>query len=79
MTGRDLIIYILENDLENEPIYKNGRLTGFINEIEAAIMFDVGLPTIRTWVELGILPGIKIGDTIYIPAKAKLKARKEQK
>ena len=30
MTGRELIVYILENGLENEPIFKNGKPIGFI-------------------------------------------------
>ena len=40
MTGRDLIMYILSNGLENEPIYENGKILGFMNEMEAAIKFD---------------------------------------
>ena len=39
MTGRDLIIYILENNLENEPVYKDGRLLGFLTVTEAAVEF----------------------------------------
>ena len=68
MTGRDLIIYILQNGLEDEPIFEDGRLLGFMTEMEAAIKYEVGCPTIRVWIDMGFLKGFKIGNTIYIPA-----------
>ena len=40
------------------------------SEMEAAIKFDVGAATIRAWVGMNMLPSIKIGDVIYIPANA---------
>ena len=70
MTGRDFIIYIMENGLEDEPLYKDGKLLGFMNELEAAVKFNVSTATILTWVELGMLDGVKIGKVIYIPSKA---------
>lgn len=70
MTGRDLIIYILQNNLEDEPIFKDGKLIGFMTEVEAAMKFDVGCATIRAWVGLGFLKGFKIGDVLYIPANS---------
>lgn len=68
MTGRDLIIYILENNLEDSPVFNDGRFLGFITEDEAAAKFYVGINTIRLWVELGYINGVKIGDVLYIPA-----------
>lgn len=70
MTGRDLIIYILANGLEDEPLYKDGNILGFMNELEAAVKFNVSTATIRTWVELGMLDGVLIGKVLYIPSKA---------
>ncbi len=67
MTGRDLIIYILQNGLEDEPVYENGNLLGFMTAIEAAVKFEVGLNTIHVWFDVGILKGVKIGETLYIP------------
>ena len=67
MTGRELIIYILENSLDDEPIFENGKLLGFLNVHEAALKFNVGTATIELWYELGILNGLKIEDNIYIP------------
>ena len=80
MTGRDYIMYILENNLEDEEIFKDGRLLGFMTEMEAAIKFEVGLATVRGWASLGHVPSVRIGDTLYIAANAKnpmLKNRKE--
>lgn len=71
MTGRDLIIYILENGLEDEPIYQDGKLLGFLTEAEAAALFGVGPATIRVWIEREQLEAIKIADNWYIPKHAK--------
>lgn len=70
MNGRELILYILANGLENEPVFKDGRLLGFMTLGEAAIKFNVGTVTVRVWINEGMLDGIKIGDEIYIPANA---------
>ena len=70
MTGRELMIYILQNHLEDEPIFENGKIVGFINEQEAALKFGVGTATIRVWANCGMIPAIVIADRIYIPAKA---------
>lgn len=78
MTGRDLIIYILENNLENEPVLKNGTFLGFMNSTEAAIKFNVGKATIETWFKLGMLEGIQLGNELYIPANAKIKIKKQK-
>lgn len=72
MTGKDLIIYILQNNLENEPVFVNGRFIGFISVDEAAIKFGVGIETIKAWVELGYLKGTKVNDTFFIFANANL-------
>lgn len=71
MTGRDLIIYILENNLENEPVYKDGRLLGFLTVTEAAVEFGVGQSTIKALVKKGRLRGIEIGGELYIAVNEK--------
>ena len=73
MTGRELIIYILSNGLEDEPIYEDGKILGFITASEAAEKFNVGLATIKVWINEGMLDGIRIGEELYIPANADLK------
>jgi hypothetical protein len=73
MTGRDLIIYILSNGLEDRPIYENGNLLGFITPEEAAEKFNVGVPTVYIWVDLDMLDGVRIGDDLYIPFNASIR------
>lgn len=72
MTCRDLMIYILSNHLEDEPVFKDGRFVGFITAREAAEKFNVGVATIYVWVSQKRLSGIIIGDVMYIPADCKL-------
>ena len=73
MTGRDLIIYIMQNNLEDEPIIKDGKIIGFMTAVEAAEKFDVGLATINLWFEFGWLNGVKLHDEIYILRNAEIK------
>ena len=53
MTGRELILYILQNNLENEVVINQGLFVGFLNEKEAAIKFNVGIATIKAWRKRG--------------------------
>lgn len=68
MTGLDLIIYILENDLEDKPISENGRFLDFMTAAEAAQKKGVGVATIWVWIAQGKIDGVIIGDSVYIPA-----------
>lgn len=70
MTAKEWIIYILENELEDEPIFKDGKLLGFISVGEAAVKFDVGMATINFWISNGYLNSVRIGDHVFIPATA---------
>lgn len=70
MTGRDLILYILDNKLEDELVFEDGIFLGFMNEMEAAVKFGVGVSTIRAWVYKEMLSAICIGNVLYIPANA---------
>lgn len=65
MTGKELILYILQNDLENEIIVKDGIFIGFMNEEEAAIKFGVGVATIKAWYACKMLTGTNIGNRVY--------------
>ena len=73
MTGRELIIYILENHLENEQIFEDGRILGFMSVSEAALKFGVGISTICVWVRLGVIPSNMYEGNILIPVNAKLR------
>lgn len=66
MTGKELIIYILQNNLEDEPVFKDGKFMGLLTCEEAAVKFGVGSATIRTWYGVGMLDGITIDERIYI-------------
>lgn len=68
MTGRDLIIYILKNGLEDELVFKDGQFIGFITIGEAAAKMGVGISTIAVWVSQGWLDAFVIGGTVYIRA-----------
>lgn len=46
MTGRDLIVYILANHLEDEPIFKDGKFIGTLGIEEAAAKLDAGNATL---------------------------------
>ena len=65
MTGKELILYILHNNLEDTVVLQNGVFIGFMTEEEAAVKFGVGLATIQAWYQCKMLPGTKIGDSLY--------------
>lgn len=60
MTGRELIIYILQNRLEDEVIIDTESVE------EVALYYGVGVSTVRAWYEMGQIDGIKINDTLYL-------------
>ena len=67
MTCRELIMYILENGLEDEPVVKDGKFVGFMTVPEAASEYNVGAATISTWVKLGQMDASQVGNVTYIP------------
>lgn len=61
MTGRELIMFIMQNKLENTTLFE------LMSETEAAAKFDVGIATIRVWYNYGyITGGFDIGGTLYL-------------
>lgn len=73
MTGRDLIIYILKNNLEDELVYKDGRFVGFITLEEAAVKLDTGIASTSLLKSRGSINGIAIPkETILIADDSKL-------
>lgn len=71
MTGRDLIVYILQNNLENEPVFKDGTMLGFMTIEKTAEKMNVGVATVETWLSLGYLNYVQIGNLTLIPADSK--------
>lgn len=72
MTGRDLILYILSNNLEDEQIFKDGKFIGFLTPSEVAVQMDVGIPTVWAWVMQGRIEGVHVNRSLYIPANYRL-------
>ena len=68
MTGRELIMYILDNHLEDEPVFQNGTFVGYVSDVKFAEILGVGVATIHAWVLLGrVKDAIMIGDTMFVP------------
>lgn len=65
MTGRELILYILENNLENEVVIKDGIFVWLMSEEEAAVKFGVGVAQVRAWYMCQMLSGTQIGGRLY--------------
>ena len=68
MTGRDLIIYILKNGLEDELVFKDGKFIGFITISDAAAKMGVGVSTVAAWISQGKIDASIICGTIYVRA-----------
>ncbi len=73
MTGKDLIIYILENDLLDEPIVKDDKFIGVLRPAEVAVKLNVGIETVYAYIGLGKIDYVVIGGSVFIPANYKLK------
>lgn len=71
MTGKDLIIYILQSGLENTPVSENGRFLNLLTTREAAAKFNVGEATVRIWYQMRAIDGLMLGDTLFILPDAK--------
>ena len=68
MTGRELIMYILENHLEDEPVFQNGTFVGYVSDVKFAEILGVGVATVRAWIMMGrIKDAIMIGDVMFVP------------
>lgn len=70
MTGRELILYILENGLENEEVFNDGDFIGFMSIKEFAKRCGVGIETVRVWIYTGMIDAVQFNDKFYIPANA---------
>ena len=67
MTGRDLIKYILDNRLEDEPVFKNGIFVGYISVNDAALELGAGTSTIKALISLGKIDCVKTDSRYFIP------------
>lgn len=65
MTGKELILYILQNNLEDTVVLNGAIFVGFMTVEEAAVKFNVGTATVKAWYDCRMIEGTKIGDTLY--------------
>lgn len=65
MTGRDLIIYILQNQLEDTEILTDSNHM-FLTVEEAAVKYGTGIATVKAMIDQNVLKGMKIGETYLI-------------
>lgn len=79
MTGRDLIIYILQNNLEDKPVFEDGKLLNLMTLQEAALKFGVGTATVEFWFRANMIKGVVVGENIYILADSYPMSLYEQK
>lgn len=67
MKGRDLIVYILTNHLEDEDIFKDGKILTLITVEEAAIKLGMGTAGVYCLIEqLGVLDSTEINGKTYV-------------
>lgn len=78
MTGLDLVMHIIENNLINEPVFNDGKFIGFYAEEEVAKRFNVGTATIRVLVNMDKLEGIRVNNKMYVSITSILKYEREQ-
>ena len=67
MTGRELIIYILQNGLEDEQIFENNKLIAHLTVEEFAVKYGVGRATVYAWIWEHRIEPLLIGTRYYIP------------
>lgn len=78
MTGRGLIIYILANHLEDEPVITDNAVIGFYTPTEFAVLRNVGISTVDAWAKMGKIDTVKYGDSYLIPFTSLLKSEEER-
>lgn len=71
MTGKELILYILENDLENVELFSDDFSPLLIRADRMALKWECGEATIKVLVDMGKVKGVKIGDKYYVFASEK--------
>lgn len=62
MTGRELIVYILEHGLEDDELFGNGII---LTDEQKATEIGTGIESVRTMYFLGKIPGFKVGNYVF--------------
>lgn len=66
MTGRDLIILILNNRLEDVVVFDDFRVLGLYTIEEAAVKLHIGVESIKAQCSIDAIRHLEIGDKTYI-------------
>ena len=66
MTGRDLIIYILENHLEDVEIFNDETKPFLVPLDKAAVVLGCGLAGVKALLSIGKTKGIRLNGKYYI-------------
>lgn len=66
MNGRELIIYIVENGLENVNLFSKEFFSFMLTIEQVAVKFNVGIATVKAWIQNGCLYAIKVDDVTYV-------------
>ena len=67
MTCKDLVIYIVNNDLLDKPVFDGETFVGFITESDATEELKVGLASLNVLIDIYDIECINVGDTRFIP------------
>lgn len=62
MTGRELIVYILENGLEDAEMFDDSII---MTADEKAAALATGVESVKVMYKLGTIDGLKIGNTVF--------------
>ena len=66
MTGRDLIVYILESHLEDVELFSDVTKPFLIPLEKAAVELECGMATVMTLLSIGKIKGIRLNGEYYI-------------
>ena len=69
MTGRELIIYILKNNLEDVDVNSEEFTSAFITMFEAAAKLNVGLATMKAFEQNEIIKTFKFNGKEFVDEK----------
>lgn len=66
MIGRELILYILENKLENEVVLRHGIFDNLLDIEGIALDLGVGEATVKTWCKYGMFDNTVLSKFILL-------------
>lgn len=77
MTGKDVVLFIINNDLLNVEV--NDNLSGlFISSSEAAVKLGISTTSLEDMIKIGVIDHVKIDDIYYVSKNIDLKQLKRR-